>query len=158
MTLRFRESHHTPVYSKASADQIGQVVRYVVDADASRIAAVQVGGRRRKALLADWSHVVGFGPDALVVDSEESLRQPDTERELHVAAGDLNLIGRRVLTDTGFGVGALTDVSFDESSGAIEQLHTEHATVAGPGLRAIGPYAVVVGQDAVTPREEKSSG
>lgn len=154
MTLHFERSRHTPVYSKASADEVGRVVRYVVDAGSSRIAAVHVGGRRRKALLADWSHIVGFGPDAVVVDSEDNLRHPEGEREQQVVAGDLDLYGRRVLTDSGHQIGELTDVSFDESQGALEALHTRRSVIAGNGLLAIGPYAVVVRRDAVTPRDD----
>lgn len=158
MTLHFEQSRYTPVYSKASADEIGRVVRYVVDAASSRIAAVHVGGRRRKAVLADWSHIVGFGPDAVVVDSEDSLRHPESDREQRAVAGDLDLFGRRVLTDSGHEIGELTDVSFDESDGAIEQIHTNRSVVAGEGLLAIGPYAVVVRRDVVSPLDESASG
>ena len=158
MTLHFAQSRHTPVYSKASADEVGRVVRYLVDAASSRITAVHVGGRRRKALLADWSHIVGFGPDAVVVDTEDSLRNPEDDHEQRVVAGDLDLFGRRVLTDSGHQIGELTDVSFDESSGTVEQLHTSGSVVAGEGLLAIGPYAVVVRRDAVSPLDEGASG
>ncbi len=158
MTLHFEQSRHTPVYSKASADEIGRVVRYLVDAGSSRITAVHVGGRRSRARLADWSHIVGFGPDAVVVDSEDSLRPPGDDHEQRVVAGDLDLYGRRVLTDSGHQIGELTDVSFDESSGAVEQLHTGRSVVAGDGLLAIGPYAVVVRRDAVAPVDEGASG
>lgn len=158
MTLHFEQSRHTPVYSKVSADEIGRVIRYVVDPGASRITAVHVGGRRRRALVADWSHIVGFGPDAVVVDSEDSLRHAEGDREQRVVAGDLDLFGRRVLTDSGHQIGELTDVSFDESAGVIEQIHTSRSVVAGDGLLAIGPYAVVVRRDAVSPLEEGASG
>jgi uncharacterized protein YrrD len=154
MTLHFEQSRHTPVYSKDSAAEVGRVVRYLVDAGAARIAAVHIGGRRRRALLADWSHIVGFGPDAVVVDSEENLRHPDSEREQQVVAGNLDLFGRRVLTDSGHEIGELTDVSFDEDEGAVEALHTTRSVVAGDGLLAIGPYAVVVQRDAVAPRDD----
>lgn len=158
MTLHFEQSRHTPVYSKASADEIGRVVRYLVDPASSRIAAVHVGGRRRKALLADWSHVVGFGPDAVVIDSEDSLRHPEGDHEQQVVGGDLDLFGRRVLTDSGHEIGELTDVSFDESAGTIEEIHTSHSVVRGEGLLAIGRYAVIVRRDAVSPLDEAASG
>lgn len=151
---RFAESEHTPVYSKASAEEIGRVTRYVVAVESHTVAALHVSGRKRKALLADWEHVVGFGPDAVVIDDEEHLRHPGSDYEQRVAAGDLDLRGRRVLTDTGYEIGALVDVEFDEATGEVTVLETDRTTISGDGLTAIGPYAVVVRQDAVRPDDE----
>jgi uncharacterized protein YrrD len=154
MTLRFTQAQHTPVYSKSSADQVGKVVRYVVDTDARRIAAVHVAGRRRKALLADWANVVGFGPDAVVIDDSRHLHPPRSEFEELVAKGRLDLRGRRVLTDAGFDLGPLVDVEFDEATGTIERLETARSRVRGAGLLSIGPYAVIVSQAAVGVAED----
>ena len=144
MTLRFSGAEHTPVYTRSSADEVGRVLRYVVDARTQRVAAIHVAGRRRKALLVDWTHVVGFGPDAVVIDDADHLRHSRSGYEEQVAAGRLDLRGRRVLTTAGFDVGPVTDIEFDESSGAIERIETSRARVRGGGLRSIGPYAVVV--------------
>lgn len=154
MTLRFAEAVGTPVYSKVSADELGRVIRCVVDPATRSVAAVHLGGRRARALLADWDHIVGFGPDAVVVDSEDHLRHPEGDYEERATAGHLDLRGRRVLTDSGFEIGALLDVEFDESSGALTMLRTNHTTIVGDGLRMIGPYAVIVRHDAVQPTDE----
>jgi uncharacterized protein YrrD len=152
--MRFADAEQTPVYSKASADEIGRVVRYIVTASTHSVAALQIGGRRRKAQLADWEHVVGFGPDAVVIDDEEHLRHPDSDYEQRVAAGDLDLRGRRVLTDRGYDIGALVDVEFDESTGEVTLLATGRTSVSGAGLVVIGPYAIVVRHDTVRPSEQ----
>lgn len=157
MTLRFSEAEHTPVYTKSSADEVGRVTRYVVDATAHRIAAVHVAGRRSKAQLVDWDDVVGFGPDAVVIDDGDHLRSATGDHEEQVVAGRLELRGRRVLTDAGFDIGALTDVEFDESSGAIERIVTVDASVRGEGLLAIGPYAVVVHHGAADISDDTGS-
>ena len=154
MTLRFSSAEHTAVYTRSSADEVGRVTRYVIDAGAQRIAAVHVAGRRRKALLVDWANVVGFGPDAVVIDDGDHLRPPATPHEEQVVAGRLDLRGRRVLTDAGFDIGPLVDVEFDEASGAIERLETASARVRGGGLLSIGPYGVVVRHTAVDAPEE----
>lgn len=154
MTLRFSKAEHTPVYTRSSADEVGRVTRYVIDAGAQRIVAVHVAGRRRKARLVDWANVVGFGPDAVVIDDDDHLRPAATPYEEQVATGNLDLRGRRVLTDAGFDIGPLTDIEFDESSGAIERLECVQARVRGGGLLAIGPYAVVVRQSAVDAPDE----
>jgi len=151
MTLRFEQSRRTPVYSRDSADEIGHVVRFVITPGVHRVGAVHVAGRRRRAQLVDWSSIVGFGPDAVVVDSADSLRAAESDHEQRVAAGHLDLPGRRVLTDAGYEVGELADVDFDESSGVLELIRTTRTTVGGDGLLVIGPYAVVVRHDAVRP-------
>lgn len=154
MTLRFEQARHTPVYSKDAADEIGHVIRYVIGPGTHRVAAVHVAGRRKRAQLVDWSDIVGFGPDAVVIDSADSLRPAAGDHEQRVVAGDLDLLGRRVLTDGGYEIGGLADVDFDESSGMLELIRTTRAEVGGDGLLAIGPYAVVVRHDAVHPLEE----
>lgn len=158
MTLRFEQATGTPVYSRESADEIGTVIRFVITPGTHRVAAVHVAGRKRRAQLVDWSNVVGFGPDAVVIDSAESLRAADADHEQRVTAGDLDLRGRRVLTDGGYEIGELTDVDFDESSGVLELIHTSRTTVGADGLLVIGPYAVVVRHHAVRPGAEPTDG
>jgi uncharacterized protein YrrD len=154
MTLRFSRADGTPVYSKASADEVGHVHHYVIEARTHRIAAVHVAGRRRNALVVDWANVVGFGPDAVVIDDGAHLRPAAGDYEQRVATGRLDLRGRRVLTDAGFDIGALTDVEFDEATGHIELIETRRARVRGTGLLTIGPYAVVVAHAAVVKPED----
>jgi uncharacterized protein YrrD len=113
------------------------------------VAALHIAGRKGKALLADWEHVVGFGPDAVVVASEDDLRHPEGDYEQRVASGDLDLHGRRVLTDGGFEVGALADVEFDETTGEVLTLETDRTTIDGAGLMTVGQYAIVVRRSAV---------
>jgi uncharacterized protein YrrD len=149
MTMRFSQAEDTPVYSRSSAEQVGRVMRYVINARAQQITALHVTGRRRKALFVDWANVVGFGPDAVVIDDRAHLRQPGNDYEELFARGRLELRGRRVLTDAGFDMGPLTDVEFDEATGRIELIETGRARVRGDGLRTIGPYAVVVAHNAV---------
>jgi uncharacterized protein YrrD len=151
MTLRFEQSRRTSVYAKDSADEVGRVIRYVIAPATHRVAAVHVAGRRRRAQLVDWSSIVGFGPDAVVVDSAGSLRPAGDDHERRVTSGALDLPGRRVLTDSGYDIGELTDVDFDESSGVLELVRTTRTTVGGDGLLAIGTYAVVVRHTAVRP-------
>lgn len=150
MTLRFSDAGATPVYSKTSADEIGTVIRWIVDAADGRIRALHVTGRRRKAQVVDWADVVGFGPDAVVVSDEQRLREPQDDYERRITAGKLELQGRRVLTDRGYEIGALVDVEFDEGTGGVATAHTDRAAVRGDGMIVIGDYAMVVAHDAVT--------
>lgn len=142
--IRLSEADGRQVISRASAEAVGTLRHVVVDVPGRRIAALHVDGKRAKASLVDWSAITGFGPDGIVVEAEDSARPPAGDAELAVASGKLDLDGRLVLDDRGDAVGTLTDVLFDEASGAIEALVAGEETMAAERLRAIGPYCVIV--------------
>lgn len=142
--MRLADAVGTRVLTRATADEIGRVLHVVVDPAERRIAALHVAGRRRKALLIDWTAVVGFGPDAVVVTDRDALRPPRDERERRVVSGDLELEGRLVLSDAGDAIGTVADVEFDEGSGELLTVVTDGNRHDAAGLLAIGPYCVVL--------------
>jgi len=92
--------------------------------------------RTRQVLLRDggpWRW--GVGPDAVIVTDDEAASQPTEGR---------SPMGRLVLSELGNAVGPVTDVEFDESSGALISLATEAALIEGDRVLADGPYAIVV--------------
>lgn len=143
--MRLTDALGTTVLSRDDAEVLGRVRHLVVDLDTRRIAALHIDGRRKKALLVDWDALSGFGPDAVVVGPGDALRGPADDRELAMVSGDLDWIGRRVLTDQGNDVGRVTDVEFDPASGALTALVTDEGSHDAAQLRALGPYCVVVG-------------
>lgn len=145
--MRLSEADGRPVISRDSAEQVGDLKHVVVDVGARRITALHVAGRKKKAELVDWSAIVGFGPDGIVIDGDEAVRGPAGERERAVVSGDLDLDGRLVLDETGRAVGVLDDVLFDASSGVIAALVSGGVEVPAERLRAIGPYCVIVHAD-----------
>ena len=130
--------------SRDSAEQVGTLRHVVIDVAARRIVALHVDGRKKKSLLVDWSAITGFGPDAIVVESEDALRPPAEGGELEAASGKLNLDGRLALSEGGDALGVVTDIEFDEVSGAIECVVTEEGRYHATRLRAIGPYCVIL--------------
>lgn len=142
--MRLTEADGRPVISRASAETLGELKHVVVDVPARRIVALHVAGGRRNARLVDWSSIVGFGPDGIVVEDEAAARPPADSRESAVAAGKLDLDGREVLTDGGDSLGRLTDIVFDEGSGALVALAVGEAEHAADRLSAIGPYCVIL--------------
>ena len=82
-----------------------------------------------------WSQIVGIGPDAVVVTDDQSAAQPTEGR---------SPMGRLVLSELGNAAGPVTDVEFDESSGALISLATESVLIEGDRLLADGSYAIVV--------------
>jgi uncharacterized protein YrrD len=142
--VRLTEADGRPVISRASAETLGELKHVIVDVPARRIAALHVAGGRRNARLIDWSSIVGFGADGIVVEDEAVARPPADDRESAVAAGKLDLDGRQVLSDGGDSLGPLTDIVFDEGSGALVALACGDDEHAADRLRAIGPYCVIL--------------
>jgi uncharacterized protein YrrD len=142
--MRLSEADGRPVLSRTSAEGIGELRHVVIDVPGRRIRALHVAGKGRKATLVDWSSVVGFGPDGIVVESAERGRAARDDTETAVASGDLDLDGRLVLSDAGDSMGSLTDVVFDEGSGRLERFVTGEAEHDAGRLRAVGPYCVIL--------------
>jgi len=142
-TDTFRGATGRKVVSRGSAEQLGTADHFVLDADKARIIAIVVGSAK-KAKVIDWERVVGFGPDAAMVDDDDALRTPNGERETRAANGAFDLVGRRVLTQHGNEIGALDDVTFDATSGDLVQLQVGGHTLPTSALRGAGSYAVVV--------------
>lgn len=142
--VRFSETFGTTVLSRDNAEELGRVRHLLVDVTDRRITALHIDGRRKKALLIDWSALSGFGPDAVVVGASNALRGPADDRELAMVSGDLDWIGRRVLTDGGDRAGTIVDVEFDADSGRLRTIVTDQDTHDASRLLALGPYCVIV--------------
>lgn len=140
---KLSETSGTKVMSKASAQKIGKVERVLVDIPPRRVVALQVG----RDDLVDWEAVSGVGSDAVVVESEDRLRTAADAREERALAGDFDWKGKRVMSDHGNEMGTVTDVEFDEATGAIELVATTEGRLAADRMRAIGSYCLVVRHD-----------
>lgn len=143
MSESFRRSAGRKVLSRASAKELGAVNHLLVDAHQRQIAAVVIG-RGKKAQLVEWEHVSGFGPDAIMVVDEGALRPPADDRERAAAAGKLELVGKRALSERGNELGRLDDVTFDPDTGALEDLLIGDRRVVAGSLLGSGSYAAVL--------------
>jgi uncharacterized protein YrrD len=131
------------VMSKASAQKMGKVERILLDVPPRRVVALQVG----RDGLVDWVDVSGVGTDAVVVESEERVRQAADAREERAVAGDFDWKGKRVLSSHGNELGNVTEVELDEVTGAIEAVLTSEGQVTADRLVALGSYCVIVRHD-----------
>jgi sporulation protein YlmC with PRC-barrel domain len=143
MSERFTDAIGRKVVSRASAEELGRLTHIVVDVPQRQVRAL-VTGKGRKSGLVDWDQVGGFGPDAVMVVSEDALHRPRDAAESAAADGKLELVGKRVLSDTGDSLGEATDVVFDPESGAVESLTVGEREVPATSLLGVGSYAVVV--------------
>jgi sporulation protein YlmC with PRC-barrel domain len=136
--MRFSESRSRRVLDTSTAVEIGVVDGFVVDAASRRVHAVRVGKHAGGSIL-PWGDLQAFGPDAVTVQSDASIREASEPLD---AAGDL--VGGLVLTDKGFELGRVDDVEFDPETGGLEQLHLGGRSLEAGGLLGAGRYAVVV--------------
>jgi uncharacterized protein YrrD len=141
---RLRDAEGERVLSRATAEQLGTLRHVVVDLASRRIVALHVGGRRKRAQFVDWERIVGFGPDAIVVEGDDALRGPAGDDEVAVGSGKRPVVGQLALSDRGDGMGPVRDLEFDEGSGALLGVVTEDGTLAAERLRAIGSYCVIL--------------
>lgn len=143
MSDSFRRAVGRKVLSRASAEDLGVVNHLLVDAQQRQITAVIIG-RGKKAQLVEWAQLSGFGPDAVMVSDEGALRPPVDDREEAAADGQLEMVGKRVLTDTGNELGTIDDVTFDSDTGALESLQIDDRDIPAAALLGSGSYAAVV--------------
>jgi len=139
----FRQATGRKVISRASAGDLGAVSHLLVDAGRRRIAAVVVG-RGKRARLVTWEQLSSFGPDAVMVADEASLRPPNDDRERAGADGKLEMVGKRALTERGNDLGTVQDVTFDAGTGALEMLEIGEREIPSGALLGSGSYAVVI--------------
>ncbi len=143
MSESFRDSVGRKVVSRASAQELGAVNHLLVDDQQRQVASVVIG-RGKKAQFVDWAQLSGFGPDAVMVADETSLRVPANDRERAAAEGKLELLAKRTLSELGNELGPIDDVTFDANSGALEDLVIGDRRIPAGSLLGSGSYAAVL--------------
>ena len=143
MTLRISDAIGRRVVARDSAEEIGKLKALLFAQPPVRVTGAWVTGSKRNAQIADWDHA-RFGPDAILVDSESSLRDADDEQEDRTVHRDRVLLGARVLDVNGFEHGKVTDAEVDEDDGSIIAVSVGERRVDPRSIRSLGTYALVV--------------
>jgi uncharacterized protein YrrD len=143
MSDRFAAAVGRKLVSRKSAEELGELAHFVVDVKLRRIALL-IAGKRRKALLVAWEDVSGFGPDAVIVTDESVMFSPRDDRERAAVDGELELLGKRALSEMGDDLGTVTDVVFDTSSGAVETIVLGDREEPAASLLAAGSFAAII--------------
>ena len=141
--IRFSDISGNPVMDTSTATSVGKVAAPVVDPVSQRVAGFRVKRSKGPGDVVLWEAVGGLGPDALTVDSAQRLTDPPGELRRR-AGKDLDLIGRRVLTEHGHELGTVRDVEFNPADGTVTDLILKTEHVDGERLLGIGSWAVVV--------------
>ncbi len=148
----FKQVDRRPVIASDSAESIGTVMGFVLDAAGRQIESIYIGGRGKHAHLVDWATLTSFGADAVMVPSEGDRTTVDDDHQKAAVQGNVAMVGSRVLTIEGLDVGVVDDVDFDTETGVIVRVVTDHGPIEASRVRSLGSYALVVDAiDASTP-------
>jgi sporulation protein YlmC with PRC-barrel domain len=146
MSETFRGAVGRKAVSRASAEELGNVSRVVVDVEHKAVAAL-VLGKGRKARLVDWEALSGFGPDAVMVADDGALRSPADDADKAAVSGAFELVGKRALSDRGNEIGKIEDVTFDPATGKLELVIAGGQERPAEDMLASGSYAAVLRED-----------
>ncbi|MGH3828398.1 MAG: PRC-barrel domain-containing protein [Pseudonocardiaceae bacterium] len=143
--MLFSQAHKHDVVNTATANRVARVDSFVVLPGPARVALLRLGKvHGAGGTLLAWEDLQGFGPDAVTVASDAVIRPARDALERRAEDNDLEIMGKRVLTERGMELGPVTDVDFDPETGAVTSLITKTETIAGQRLVGLGGYAVVV--------------
>lgn len=118
--VRARDLHKLPVVTFAGED-VAQIKDIVYSGNGGQVGAFTLAGRSlfsgpMKVALA-WPRVVGLGPDAVIVETQEHFAPLEAilaaEQDAQSGAGSAghgDVMGSQVLTDTGTAIGVVSDV------------------------------------------------
>ena len=143
MTDSFSAAHGRKVVSRTTAETLGVLSHLVVDASRHQVVGLVVKDKRR-GFLVDWEHVSGCGADAVMIESEASLRAPADDREHAAVEGTLDLVGKRALSEMGNEQGSIVDVEFDPDSGDLDWVLVGDDRIPATDLLSVGSYAAVL--------------
>jgi uncharacterized protein YrrD len=142
--MLFSQARKHAVVSTATATRVARVEGFVVLPGPARVALLRLGKVSGAGTLLAWDDVQGFGPDAVTVASDAVLRPARDQLEQRAENNDLEILGKRVLSEQGTQLGTITDVDFDPETGAVTLLITKTETISGQRLIGLGGYAAVV--------------
>lgn len=142
--MLFSEARKRAVVNTATATRVARVDSFVVLPGPARVALLRLGKVSGAGTLLSWDDVQGFGPDAVTVASDAVIRPARDGLEQRAENNDLEILGKRVLSEHGTELGTITDVDFDPETGTVTSLITKTDTIAGQRLIGLGGYAAVV--------------
>ncbi|MGH3836981.1 MAG: PRC-barrel domain-containing protein [Pseudonocardiaceae bacterium] len=142
--MLFSQARKREVVNTTTATRVARVDGFVVLPGPARVALLRLSKVSGAGTLLAWDDLQGFGPDAVTVATDAVIRPARDALEQRAEDNDLEILGKRVLTERGMELSTVTDVDFDPETGAVTTLITKTETIAGDRLIGLGGYAVVV--------------
>jgi len=149
----------------AESKQVGKIDDLVVDPERKAVgwfrlhSGGMIGGER---LWVSTAAVHGMGEDAVTINAEADARTPaDAPEALALVKAKREVIGSKVLTESGERLGEVRDYEFDPTTFALTSLSVpstmnavgEILRIAGDKVLTIGEDMIVVAADSVLPPE-----
>jgi uncharacterized protein YrrD len=142
--MRIREARKRPVVNTSTAETVGHVDGFLIEAETARITGLRIDTDGPATIL-PWDRLAAFGPDAVTVADASALRAPADPAEQRRSDPALDPIGKLAIEETGNGLGTVSDVDFDPDSGALRAVITEVYELPADKLLGLGGYAMVFG-------------
>ncbi len=137
---KFKGAIGHPVVDGESAESVGEVGGFVLDRSATKVEAVRIG-HGRHARFVPWDDVEAFGDDAAIVKAPADGGDEERREQL---AGRPDPLASRVLSTSGFELGEVGDVEFDEGSGDVITVEAGAGSIDVERVRSLGSFALVV--------------
>jgi sporulation protein YlmC with PRC-barrel domain len=130
--MKLGELKGKPVVSIADARKVGTVDGVFVDAGYTRIQGLKVKGEGRSPdYFVSSENVRAIGPDAVTIVGQDALERPDYASGLTGLVPLEDVLGSRVVTESGEVLGGVSDVHLDPSSGKVERFEYATGPLAG---------------------------
>jgi uncharacterized protein YrrD len=111
-----------PVLSFADGRRLDTVKDLVLSGNDDSVLALLVdeGGLLSSSRVVPFEAIRSFGRDAVVIEDAQSIVSASNSKEINrILNRDEKLLGKKVVTDTGDGLGSISDMYFDDHTGRI---------------------------------------
>jgi sporulation protein YlmC with PRC-barrel domain len=135
--MLFSEATGRTVISTGTAETVGTVAGFLVDAATARIVAVRLKKTAGNGDTLHWPDLTSFGADRVTVPSADVVTAA-TGAAADLGTKNTELQGKRLLTDAGTEIGTVDDIDFDPASGVVIALRTPDGAIAGDRLNGCG--------------------
>ena len=107
--MLFSQARKRAVVNTATATRVARVDGFVVLPGPARVALLRLGKVSGAGTLLSRDDVQGFGPDAVTVVTDAVIRPARDGLEQRAEDNDLEILGKRVLSEQGTELGTVTD-------------------------------------------------
>ncbi len=141
--MKFSEAKGRKVVDVSTADTVGKVRGFLVDAESRSVVALRLKKTDHGDVLR-WGALASVGVDAITIADPTAITELDDELKA-LRGKRRRMTKKRVLSTGGDELGHVADVEFDPATGALTYILLHHgAEIAAERLMGIGSYAVVV--------------
>jgi len=146
MQLLSAQLRRVPIFGFQTGAQIGITTDLIIDPDKLRLAAFSCQGHGQATRLLLPQDVRQSGPDGFIVDSEDTLAEPDDIVRLQpLLKRPFKLIGLVVVTQLGQRLGRVEEFTLDPSDYRIQKIHVHR-----PILRSLWEGSLVIDRSQIT--------